>query len=54
MHSEEQRMDGKKVDEGKARPPGDGEGVKEASEDAVPQMDEQDEGARHAGYGDGG
>ena len=54
MHSEEQRMDGKKDEEGKAPPPGEGEGVKEASEDAVRQMEEQEEGAKHAGYGDGG
>ncbi|HEX8579422.1 MAG TPA: hypothetical protein VF655_07485 [Allosphingosinicella sp.] len=54
MHSKEQRMDGKQQDEGKTPPPGEGEGVAEASEDAVKQMENQQDGARHAGYGDGG
>ena len=46
-------MDGKDKDE-KTPPPGEGEGLEEASKDALRQMDEQQEGARHAGYGDGG
>ena len=54
MYSEEQSMDSKDKDEAQAPPPGEGEGIEQASEDAVRQMDEQDEGARHAGYGDGG
>ena len=47
-------MDGKQQDQGKTPPPGEGEGLAEASEDAVEQMDEQEDGAHHAGYGDGG
>ncbi len=35
-------------------PPGDGEGIEEASKDALEALEDQDEGARHAGYGDGG
>jgi hypothetical protein len=35
-------------------PPGEGEGIEEASNDAVEALEDQDEGARHAGYGDGG
>jgi hypothetical protein len=54
MYGEEQHMDGREQDEGKTPPPGEGEGVEEASKDALRQMDEQDEGAHHAGYGDGG
>jgi hypothetical protein len=54
MHSEEQAMDGKNREEGKTPPPGEGEGVEEASKDALRQMEQQDEGAHHAGYGDGG
>ena len=54
MYSEEQSMDGKDKDEAPAPPPGEGEGIEQASEDALRQMEEQDEGARHAGYGDGG
>jgi len=54
MYGEEQAMDGKDKDEGKTPPPGEGEGLEQASEDALRQMDEQDEGAHHAGYGDGG
>ena len=47
-------MDETKKDEAKTPPPGKGEGVQEASRDAVKQMEEQDEGAHHAGYGAGG
>jgi hypothetical protein len=54
MYSEEQSMDGKDKDEAPAPPPGEGEGIEQASEDAVRQMDEQQDGARNSGYGDGG
>jgi hypothetical protein len=54
MYSEELQMDGKDKEEARTPPPGEGEGVEEASEDALRQMEEQQEGARHAGYGDGG
>jgi hypothetical protein len=54
MYSEEQAMDGKDKDQASAEPPGEGEGIEQASKDALRQMDEQDEGAHHAGYGDGG
>lgn len=49
-------MDGKDKheDEGRTPPPGEGEGIDQASADAVRQMEEQEEGVRHAGYGDGG
>ena len=47
-------MNGKNKDEAPAEPPGKGEGLEQASEDALRQMEEQQEGARHAGYGDGG
>ena len=54
MYSEERHMDGKDKEQQPAPPPGEGEGIEQASEDAVRQMDEQDKGAHHAGYGDGG
>jgi hypothetical protein len=54
MYSEEQQMNGKDRDDAETPPPGEGEGIEQASKDAVRQMDEQDEGAHHAGYGDGG
>ena len=47
-------MDGRDKDEAPTAPPGEGEGIEQASQDALRQMDEQDEGAHHAGYGDGG
>ena len=46
-------MDGNGKQE-ETRPPGEGEGLEEASRDAVEALEEQDEDARHAGYGDGG
>jgi hypothetical protein len=54
MYSKEKHMDDKNKGEAKTPPPGEGEGIDQASEDALRQMDEQDEGAHHAGYGDGG
>ncbi|HEX9955077.1 MAG TPA: hypothetical protein VGB48_07680 [Allosphingosinicella sp.] len=47
-------MDGKPQDDAKTPPPGEGEGLEEASKGAVEQMKDQQDGARHAGYGDGG
>ncbi len=46
-------MDGRDRQD-QTEPPGEGEGIEEASRDAVEALEEQDEGARHAGYGDGG
>jgi hypothetical protein len=54
MHSEEDGMDGKDDGQRETPPPGEGEGVEEASRDALREMEQQDEGAHHAGYGDGG
>ncbi len=54
MNGKEQQMDGKEKDHPPAKPPGEGEGLEEASEDAVRQMEQQQDGARHSGYGDGG
>ena len=54
MYREERHMDGRDKDEAPTAPPGEGEGIEQASQDALRQMDEQDEGAHHAGYGDGG
>jgi hypothetical protein len=56
VRQEKVGMDGKDKheDEGRTPPPGEGEGIDQASADAVRQMEEQEEGVRHAGYGDGG
>ena len=49
----ETQMEGKDRQD-PAPPPGEGEGIEEASRDAVEALEDQDEGAGHAGYGDGG
>ena len=54
MDSAEDAMDGNDKQEKRADLPGEGEGIEEASKEAVEALEKQDEGARHAGYGDGG
>ena len=54
MDGEETVMDGTDKQDKPAEPPGEGEGLEEASKEAVEALEKQDQGARHAGYGDGG
>jgi hypothetical protein len=52
MHSGDEAMSGKEKDQAPAEPPGEGEGIEEASEEALRALKERDEGGENAGFGD--